>query len=151
MSDRRVEGLERRRWRLAITVAVTTVLLVPIALDHNGFPLSTYPMYSSARGDTTRFTLANGLASTGDRERLSLDLIGRSDDPLIVAGELRAAVREERALERCRAIAERVAASDREDLVAVEIVSETHRVVDATKGAASLVERTEHESCPVLR
>ena len=48
---------------------------------------------------------ALGLDEQGDEERLTLRVIGASDDPLIVAGELRTAIRNGRADERCEAIA----------------------------------------------
>ena len=52
-------------------------------------------------------TLPAALALTdqGTEERLSLGVIGASSDPLIVAGELRTAIRNGRAVERCEEIA----------------------------------------------
>lgn len=107
-------------------------------------------MYSSARSDTTQFVIAIGRDETGARSTLSLHLIGESDDPLIVAGELRAAVRAGRAEKRCTSIAERVARNaDRNELATIEIASERHRTVDATLGRESLVDREVHATCPV--
>ena len=71
--------------------------------------------------------------------------------PLVVAGELRAVIRDGRAEQRCREIARRAAEWDglADDAVAVEIVTERHDVVERATGDASLVERTVHVRCEV--
>ena len=136
-----------RRVRWAITIAVVAVLLAPVLLDRDGFPLSTYPMYSRARPDQVDLVTAQGVDADGTVLTLSLAAIGSSDDPLIVAGELRAAIRDGRADERCREIAARAAGSDT-TIVAVEVVTERHDVVDHVEGDPSLVRRTVHARCP---
>jgi hypothetical protein len=140
-----------RSVRVGLTVAVASALLVPVALDRDGHPFSTYPMYSRARGDAVSFVIANGLDDAGARQRLNLALVGASDDPLVVAGELRAAVRNGRAHDRCEEIARRVASSGRVEIGTVEVVTERHDVVDRTAGRPSLVERVEHARCEVRR
>lgn len=128
----------RRRWALA-TVAVVVALVVPVALDHDSFPLSTYPMYSQARSDRVTLPTALGIADDGAAARLSLGLIGDSDDPLVVAGELREAIARGTVDERCDEIARRVGADGATTpsggrLVAIEIVLEHHDVVDQAMG-----------------
>lgn len=111
-------------------------------------------MYSTSRADTTVFTIANGLDAAGQRSALSLSIIGASDDPLIVAGELGVVVRRGEAAVRCREIADRAALA-RDDgridsgTITVEIASERHRTTDAARKEPSLVERTVHATCPV--
>lgn len=139
----------RRLARAGITLFVLAALVSPAIRNVDDFPLSTYPMYATARGEITQFTLAVGLDDEGARSRLSLDLIGASDDPLIVAGELRAAVRAGRADQRCSAIAERVAMAGTHEITTIEIVSERHRTVDATLGQESLVDRDILAACAV--
>lgn len=139
------------RWtRAAVTVAVAALLFLPVALDRDSLPLSTYPMYSSARSTTS--TLVTAQLVVGDERRsLSLDIIGNSDDPLIVTGELRAAIRGGEAARRCPAIAERAVAQGAASpgRGRIEIVSERHETIEFVADRPSLVERTVHESCPV--
>ena len=135
----------QRRGRVLLTSLLVGALVAPVVLDRDGLPLSTYPMYSRARGESVSLVTANGLTAQGDRVRLGLSTIGASDDPLVVAGELRAAVRAGRADARCAEIADRLDA-DR-DVVAVEVVTERHDAVERTVGRDSLLERTVHATC----
>jgi hypothetical protein len=141
-----------RRIRVALTFGLLAALGAPVALDRDGFPLSTYPMYSWARPADVDFVTANAVTATGERRRLSLELIGQSDDPLIVAGELRSAVRRGRVDQRCAEIAGRVAerrVGDAELPVSVEVVTERHDVVALVSDDDSLLERTVHAECGV--
>jgi hypothetical protein len=145
-------------WRIGGALVVV-LMLAPVVFDRDSFPLSTYPMYSSARPAVVAIPTAVGIDSSGAEHRLSLRLIGASDDPLIVAGELRTAMADDRADSRCREIAERVAHSRRaedrsdaparpSDLVAVEVVMERHDVVAHVTGRPSLRSREVHATCP---
>ena len=134
-----------------ITTGVVAALVVPVVLDRDGFPLSTYPMYSRARGDAVTFATAQAVDANGTRSALTLGVVGDSDDPLIVAGELRDAIRDGRASERCEEIASR--AETWNGLppgdARIEVVTERHDVVAQVKGTPSLLERTVHASCEV--
>lgn len=141
------------RWaRTVVTIAIVVVLFVPVALDRDGLPLSTYPMYSSARSTTSTLVTAQQVVES-ERRALSMMTIGNSDDPLIVTGELRAAIQNGEADRRCRQIAARVAAPEptADDLGRIEIVSEVHDTVDRVSDRPSLLERTVHATCPVER
>ena len=141
----------RRRWRIA-TVLVVAAMVAPVVVDRDSFPLSTYPMYSRDRPRDVALVTAVGIDADGGRQRLSLAAIGDSDDPLIVAGELRAAIADGRADARCDDIAGRVAARPAgagPEIVAVEVVTERHDVVDRTAGEPSELERTVHARCAV--
>lgn len=135
-------------WTVA-TVAVIVAMVTPVILDRDSFPLSTYPMYSRARSVAVTIPTAVGVDGDGSEHRLSLDLIGASDDPLIVAGELRTAIAQGRAADRCRAIAARVSNSPAAELglVRIEVVMERHNVVDQVTGEPSLLDRTIHAHC----
>lgn len=151
MADRRPS--DRRRWALA-TGAVVVVLLVPVALDRDSFPLSTYPMYSQARPARVVLPTAVGIDDVGDARRLSLGLIGDSDDPLVVAGELREAIARGTVDERCEEIARRVGASGAPGttdggFVAVEVVLEHHDVVDQAVGDPPALRREVVARCEV--
>jgi hypothetical protein len=140
-----------RRARILITAGVLGVLAAPVVLDRDGFPLSTYPMYSSARGDTVTLATAQAVDAGGATSTLTLAVIGDSDDPLIVAGELRDAIRDGRTGQRCDEIARRAAEWDGlpADSVTIEIATERHDVVAQVEGEPSLLERTVHATCEV--
>jgi hypothetical protein len=137
------------RARILITVGVVAALVAPVVLDRDGFPLSTYPMYSRARGEVVTFATAQAIDESGNVSTLTLGVIGDSDDPLIVAGELRDAIRNDRAEERCEEIAQRAAiwSGLPADDVRIEVVTERRDVVEAVDGGQSLIERTVHASC----
>ena len=77
----------RHRWSIA-TALVVAALVAPVGLDRDSYPLSTYPMYATARPQEVDLPTAVGIDADGGTHRLSLALVGSSDDPLIVAGEL---------------------------------------------------------------
>lgn len=126
---------------------LVALLIAPVLFDVDDYPLSTYPMYSSARPADVDFVTAYGIDISGDTVRLGLDTIGGTDDPLIAAGELRAAIRSGNVAGRCVEIAKRI--DPRSDLVSVEVVTERHNVIDHTLGRPSIVKRQVHATCPV--
>jgi len=125
-------------------VVVVGLMVAPVVFDHDSHPLSTYPMYSSARGREVTLPAALALTDEGTEERLSLGVIGASSDPLIVAGELRTAIRNGRAVERCEEIAARV---DDPAVDAVAVVMERHDVIAQVEGEPSLLARTVYATC----
>lgn len=137
--------------RILVTAGVIGALVAPVVLDRDGFPLSTYPMYSRSRGDEVTLATAQAVDADGITSALTLGVIGDSDDPLIVAGELRDAIRDGRAGERCEEIARR--ASEWSGLppnsVSIEVVTERHDVVAQVEGDDSVLDRTVHASCEV--
>lgn len=142
----------RRRKRIGITLAVLGALLAPVVLDRDGLPLSTYPMYAFPRRGESTIVTAQGITEEGAPRTLTPTIIGGSDDPLIVVGELRAALARDRGDERCRQIAGRVGArSELDDVTDIEIVSERHDTVARTSGDDSLLDRTVRARCEVDR
>src|SRR6056297_913512 len=143
-------GVDRRA-RILVTAGVVGALVAPVVFDRDGFPLSTYPMYSRARGDAVTLATAQAVDSDGTRSTLTLGVIGDSDDPLIVAGELRDAIRDDRADQRCDEIARRAATWSGlpAGQLEIEVVTERHDVVAQVQGDDSLLERTVHASCEV--
>lgn len=136
-----------QRRRLVVMVVVAA-LLVPMVLDRDDFPLSTYPMYANSRGAVVSIVTATGVDAAGDPVTLSLAEIGNSDDPLIVQSLLRQAVRDgpSQTDALCSRIADRAAAGGSAQ---ISIVTETHNVVDHAAGRPSRIERQVHTSCPV--
>ena len=140
-----------RRTRILITAGLVAALVAPVLVDRDGFPLSTYPMYSRTRGDAVTFATAQAVDGAGERTTLTLAVIGDSDDPLIVAGELRDAIRDGRAAQRCEEIARRAATWGDRPVGAdtIEVVTERHDVVARVTGGVSLRDRAVHASCEV--
>jgi hypothetical protein len=140
-----------RRGRILVTAALVGALLAPVVLDRDGFPLTTYPMYSRTRGDAVTFATAQAVGVDGVTSELTLGVVGDSDDPLIVAGELRDAIRGGRADERCAEIAARAASWSglAPGVTRIEVVTERRDVVAHVDGSDSLIERTVHASCEV--
>lgn len=154
-----MERLRTHRWTVA-TAVVVVAMLVPVALDRDDFPLSTYPMYSTARPGTVVLPTVVAVDGGGDRRALSLAVVGGVDDPLIVASDLRRAIATGRADDRCAEVAKRLASSpdgadDADDAeaddaaVAVEVATERHDVVARVRGEPSEVGREVHARCPV--
>lgn len=143
----------RRRTRGFAVAAVAAVMVAPVVIDRDSFPLSTYPMYARTRAAEVSFVTAQGVTDDGELVRLSLGTIGSSDDPLVVAGELRAAVRSGEGDSQCAAIAKRVENSDRavDRIIGIEVVTERHDTVVSLEGGDSLVDRTVHARCEIDR
>lgn len=137
----------QRKLRALSVIGVTGLLFVPVVIDRDSYPLATYPMYARTRSAEVSFVTAQGVRSDGEIVRLSLAEIGASDDPLVVAGELRAAVRRGEAQARCAAIASRV---DDDRIEQIELVTERHNTLIALDGGDSLLNRRVHASCPVV-
>ena len=142
-------SIATRRWRQpTVLAAVVGLLTLPVVLDSDDLPLSTYPMYSRARQAEVDFVTAHAVDANSTVMALGLDVIGGSDDPLIVAGELRAAIRGGRADERCEEIWQRVLADHSEPPTwTIRVVAERHDVIDHTAGRPSLLSRTVHAEC----
>ncbi len=129
------------------TLLLAGFLLFPVLVDSDDFPLSTYPMYSSARGQEVSFVTAYGIDAAGESVALGIGTIGGTDDPLIATGELRSAIRLGQAADRCGEIASRVDPND--GITVVEVVTERHDVIEHTLDRSSIVERTVHATCRV--
>ncbi|MGI9606892.1 MAG: hypothetical protein ACR2P0_12205 [Acidimicrobiales bacterium] len=117
--------VEGRRIRAIVSVLVVAGLFVPVALDRDSFPLSTHPMYATARHDPVeRLPTVVGVDATGVFERLTLGLIAATDDPLVAQARIRNAIAAGREHELCAEVADRVsndAGRSSVDLVRVQI------------------------------
>ena len=127
-------------------VCVLAALVAPVVVNRDSFPLSTYPMYARNRSTEVSFVTAQGVRADDELTTLSLGTIGDSDDPLVVAGELRAAIRRDEADDRCRTIADRI---DDTTIEYVEVVTERHDTVVRLEGGDSLIGRSVHARCAV--
>jgi len=139
-----------RRSRSLVIVSVIAALFLPVVANRDSYPLSRYPMYARTRGTEVSFVTAQGIAADGTVVPLTLGSIGASDDPLVVAGELRDVVRLDEADTRCREIADRLnTRGDFDDVDAVEVVTERHDTLASLDGGDSLRDRTVHARCTV--
>lgn len=136
----------RRHHRWVLTIAVVIALLVPVARDHDSYPLSTYPMYAFNRDREVPFATVVGVTPGDEIVRLGLTTIADSDDALEAASLVRGEVRSGRADDLCRQVAARVD----EPGWRVEVVTETHDTVALTRGDPSILGREVHASCPVV-
>lgn len=141
-----------RALRALTTLALLAALFSPVVRDRDGLPLSTYPMYSSARGPEASFVTAQVVAGADvdDVSVLTPDVIGESGDALVVTGDLRAALAVGDADRRCAAIAARALVTG---LAAtgdsIELVEERHDTVARLTGDDSLLERRVAARCEV--
>jgi hypothetical protein len=134
---------DRMRW--LVTVGVALAVLAPAFLPGgaDGFPISTYPMFTSDRGrvvDLDTVVLVDG----GDRRRLSPEVIGGTDEIVLASATVSRAIRAgPAALERlCREVAGRVGRAD-----TIEVVTERHDTVALLQDDAPPLRTTVHERC----
>jgi hypothetical protein len=136
---------DRTRW--LVTVAVALAVLAPAVLPSaaDGFPISTYPMFTSERGQV--MALDTVVLVDGDRrERLSPAVIGGTDEIVLAAVTVSNAIRggPESLRRLCGEVAARVDGPG-----AIEIVTETHDTVALLQDDAEPLEVRVHQSCPV--
>lgn len=118
----------------------------------DSFPLSTYPMFSAARGPTSRIDTVLGVTASGEREVLSPALI--SGDPwVILAVETVAAAKRSKAKRRalCQAVAARLAAdgSRANRYTEVLFLTETYDAPAYFFGDTTPQSIKVHATCPV--
>ena len=135
----------RARRRVFALVVGIVVLISPALRDHDSFPLSTYPIYATARAREATFVTAHGQRADGSPHRLSIDVIARTDDPLIAASRVGDAVASGRADELCAEIAARAP----HDVVTVVVVRERHDLVEGARGEDSVLQSEQLARCAV--
>ena len=137
--------------RVASTMFVVGALFLPVVRNQDSFPLSTHPMYATARDRDETLVSAVGLTESGDIIRLSLSLVASTDDPLVAESFIERALRDGHVEETCRDIANRVAdAAEHANAVDIAIVSERVDLVDFVE-SGTVRDRTIHLACPVPR
>lgn len=133
-------------------LAVVLVLLVPLAWPwgFDSFPVSSYPMFARPRAEIATVQTVVGVRETGERVTLSPELIGDTRWTNLAARLVLDAVTAgaDASARLCGRVAARVAAA-REDLVALEVVTETFdSVAHLTEGAPPISVRV-HARCEV--
>jgi hypothetical protein len=133
----------------AVTVVIAVVGLVPLALDRDSYPLSTYPMFSTRRSATGRFHTAVAIGETV--HRLSPERIAATDEVIQAAATVSDAIARGEVAALCADIAARVAADGPDAATAVEVVSEDYDAVAWYDGDRTPLGRVVHARCPVVR
>lgn len=167
---------------LATTVAVCLVVTWPALAhpDRDGFPLSTYPMFSSRRSATEAITTVAGVDGVGRSRWLSPTLVNGTREVVQAAAVVGLEVAAGRADRLCREVADRLAggvdeqpfggsradADRRADpsdatIVTVEVLTVRYAAVAYFEGgrpagpggrdAVQPLERVVHARCPVPR
>jgi hypothetical protein len=148
---RRTTGTLRRVRRvLAYTVAIGAIVVVaaPAFIGRDSFPLSDYPMFADDRGRESSIATAVGITTDGDRTRLSPELIGGTDEPVLAAATAeRATASATGAATFCDAVAAR--AAGRDDLRAIEVVTERYDTVAYFESDEAPETTTVHARCQV--
>ncbi len=138
----------RQRWRAwtAAGIVVVVIGIVPLALDRDSFPLSTFPMFSAAIDQTQSIDTAVGVRTDGTVVRLSPAQIAGTTVVNQAASVVSSAIAGGRAPALCAEIAARLAAPD---AATVEVVTERYDAVGWFNGDRTPVDRVVHAECPV--
>lgn len=141
----------RRPWLRRIgAIAVIGAVASPALRDRDSFPLSTYPMYATVRGERFEVATVVGRDAEGSTHRLSLGEIAQVDDPLLAQARVARSVAAGRAAELCREVAARAARrSDGPPVRSLAVVTETHDTGRWLADDPSVVAVATHAECPV--
>jgi hypothetical protein len=113
----------------------------------DGFPISTYPMFTRDRGRVVEVPTAVAVDADGDAVRLPPSVIASTDQVLVAAAAVRRAVTEGPAA--ARSFCEEVAGRARGRGDAVAIAVERHDAIAWSAGAREPLERRVVAQCPI--
>jgi hypothetical protein len=143
-----------RRWALAVSAVLLAAVALPglrlVAQGRDapdGFPLSTYPMFTRDPGRVVDLPTVVGVSPDGDVHRLSPRVIADTDQVIQANEVLRRAVRQggPALRELCREAAGRV---DPGRVATVAVVVERHDAIDWAAGDREPRERRTLVDCP---
>lgn len=135
----------RRRLRYGFAAVMIVAVAFPIAgpTDGDGFPLSTYPMFSRPLAHVTSQSTAIAFDRNGDRVALTPAMIGGTREIIQASTTADQEVASGTTARFCREVLERAPPQ----VTAVEIVTETYDVVAYFDGATEPQRRTVHARC----
>jgi hypothetical protein len=155
MGSDAAEDLSRRQRVVARVVAAGVALavawpaLAPIVgqPSSDGFPLSTYPMFSRDRGQVVEVPTVVALGDDGEVERLPPSVIADTDQVLVAAAAVRRAVDGGPAAAGalCAEVAERAGGRG----TSVAVVVERHDAIAWSAGDREPLDRREVSECPI--
>lgn len=143
----------RRAWTYAVTLALAAAVLLPVLGDPrgDGFPLSTYPMFSGRQSPEA--SISHVVAFTADEQRLVLPPEAVANDEVIQAFEtVRQAISQGPAS--TQALCEKAAAwaaDHRSTVTGVMVVTDTYDAVRYFDGHKEPVSSSVHAQCEVGR
>ena len=139
----------RRAWAYIVSVVALALVFSPVLRpsQHDGYPLSTYPMFSYDRGRESALPTAVGVTDAGEIRRLSPELISGGYEPVRAFATVEASIANGDTADLCREIAQRTARTRAADLVAIEVVTEVHDVVAWFDGDNEPSQRIVHARC----
>ncbi len=126
----------------ALMVVLVAAPVIKSPAD-DGFPLSTYPMFSRARPQETTVSSAAGYDAAGNRLTLSPTVVGGTREVIQAAGTVVQAI----GTGSTEALCHEVLANAADQVVAVEIVTETYDVIAYFDGSEEPLQRTVHARC----
>ena len=140
----------RRAWAYVVSVAALALVFSPVLRpsQRDSYPLSTYPMFSYNRGRESALPTAVGVTLDGQIRRLSPELISGGYEPVRAFATVEASIDNGDTAELCEEIAVRTV-KNRDDLVAIEVVTEVHDVVAWFEGHKEPSQRIVHARCPL--
>ena len=128
----------------ASAIAIGALLAVPLLIGtrYDSYPLSTYPMFA---GDRDRVASVSTVVAEG--ERLSSQVIGGTDEPMLAAESVVDAIRADATAALCAEVAAR-AASDHPGAT-LEVVTERYDTLAWFDDQRTPIERTVWATCEV--
>ncbi|MEN9803913.1 MAG: hypothetical protein RIS41_760 [Actinomycetota bacterium] len=138
------------RWfgRVLGTSILVVIGVIPIVLDRDSYPLSTYPMFSSRRTAVEPVHTAVLVGSDGEVDRLSPTQISGNDEVIIAAQLVYRAIGRDGGATLCDDIARRIL-DPRHEGATIEIVTEKYDAIAWYEGRRSPISRVVHSSCRV--
>lgn len=120
------------------------IVLSPLARDPQSdtYPLSTYPMFASNRGEEHRIATVVEVLPDGSTARLSPEEIAGTDELVLTAVTVNRSVRNGEAEELCREVVIRLGAGRR-----ARVQTERHNVIDLIADGAALLSVDIHAEC----
>ncbi len=134
-----------------LIAAVVVIGIVPLLLDRDSFPLSTYPMFSTRRSTAETVDTAVAVDGSGRIERLGPERIAGTDEIILATATVGGAIATGTTAQLCEEIAGRVASVGPESAVTVEVVTERFDAIGWYDGDRRPIDRTVHSECPVPR
>jgi hypothetical protein len=142
------------RWRRPVAYAVITAVLavvgiVPLVLDRDSFPISTYPMFSTRRSTAETVDTAVAVDADGTVRRLGPQRIAGTDEIILATATVSGAINAGTVDQLCTEIADRVAGDGPDTAVGVEVVTERFDAIRWYRGDHMPIDRVVHATCPV--
>lgn len=133
----------------AVALVLVVVGVVPLALDRDSFPLSTYPMFSTRRSTAETVDTAVAVDGDGIVHRLGPERIGGTDEIILATATVSDAINRGTVTQLCAEIAGRVAGIGPAGATTVEVVTERFDAIAWYRGDHRPIERHVHATCAV--